>query len=137
MPKPNLGLAVFTFTVDGQPISQYPPRRVTKAGRTWTYRPEATKRYVKAVAGIARDLIKAPLPKGAPVRLWLDFYVKGKTVGRPDLDKIAASIFDALQSVIYDNDSQIVELITRKQRSSTPRVIITVEELPHDRQSAF
>ena len=64
----------------------------------------------------------------------IDFFLKGKPTARPDLDKVLGSIFDALQGTLYYNDSQVVEVISTKHRSTTPRAIISLEELPHGTQ---
>ena len=132
----NQRLRFHVFIVPGQAISQQPPRSVTKKGRTWTYRPNSTKDYIKRVAEVIRLRTK-PLPKSSPVRLWILFYLKigkkGSLTAKHDLDKLAGSILDSLTGRVYEDDSQVVELITRKEKGE-PRTVIVVEELPHDEQ---
>ena len=48
---------------------------------------------------------------------------------KPDIDNIAKTVLDALNSVAYRDDTQVVELQLRKQYSEKPRVEIYMEEL--------
>lgn len=48
---------------------------------------------------------------------------------KPDIDNIAKAVLDALNSVAYRDDIQIVELQIRKQYSEKPRLEICMEEL--------
>ncbi|WP_442855820.1 RusA family crossover junction endodeoxyribonuclease [Blautia sp. Marseille-P3087] len=48
---------------------------------------------------------------------------------KPDIDNIAKAVLDALNSVAYRDDTQVVELQLRKQYSEKPRVEICMEEL--------
>lgn len=48
---------------------------------------------------------------------------------KPDIDNIAKAVLDALNSVAYRDDTQIVELQIRKQYSEKPRLEIRMEEL--------
>ena len=48
---------------------------------------------------------------------------------KPDIDNIAKAVLDALNSVAYRDDTQIVELQIRKQYSEKPRLEICMEEL--------
>ena len=48
---------------------------------------------------------------------------------KPDIDNIAKAVLDALNSVAYRDDTQIVDLQIRKQYSEKPRLEICMEEL--------
>lgn len=48
---------------------------------------------------------------------------------KPDIDNIAKAVLDALNSVAYRDDTQIVELQIRKQYSEKPRLEICMEKL--------
>ena len=63
-----------------------------------------------------------PRPKSLPKRVV--HHVK-----KPDADNLAKAIKDAMRGVVYKDDSQIVELIVRKQYGDPPRVVIAVEEI--------
>lgn len=49
--------------------------------------------------------------------------------GRPDVENISKAACDALNSVVYGDDSQIVELVARKAYSAKPRVTVLVQPL--------
>ena len=48
---------------------------------------------------------------------------------KPDIDNIAKAVLDALNSVAYRDDTQIVELQIRKQYSEKPRLEICMESV--------
>lgn len=48
---------------------------------------------------------------------------------KPDLDNLIKQLWDALQSIIFLNDSQIVHINARKIYSHTPHTLITFQIL--------
>lgn len=48
---------------------------------------------------------------------------------RPDCDNIAKAVLDALNSVAYNDDKQIIEMVVRKWYSDVPRTIVMIEEI--------
>lgn len=48
---------------------------------------------------------------------------------KPDIDNLAKSILDALNGVIYKDDSQVVVLTLQKYYDDDPRAEITIEEM--------
>lgn len=85
-------------------------------------------------------------PLLGPIQLDLTFYlpIPSKTskvtrqqmingtrlpVTRPDIDNLAYVVTNALKSIVYDDDSQIVDLTLRKRYGEVPRTIIKVIEL--------
>lgn len=60
-----------------------------------------------------------------PVRLSIDWYRERRS---GDLDKRIGILLDALQGVLFANDSQIVQLVARRfDDPAHPRVVVTVE----------
>lgn len=47
--------------------------------------------------------------------------------GAPDVDKLGRAILDALEGVIYQNDSQVTNLTMRKEYRETPGATIIVD----------
>lgn len=45
---------------------------------------------------------------------------------KPDIDNVVKSIFDALNKVAFNDDTQIISLNVRKFYSETPRVEVTI-----------
>lgn len=81
-------------------------------------------REYKALIAVLGDSKKLP---AGPVRLTIDWYRERKS---GDLDKRLGVCLDALQGVLYDNDSQITELIARRHDDPTnPRIVVTAEAL--------
>ena len=69
---------------------------------------------------------KNKMPDG-PVRLTIDWYRERKA---GDLDKRIGVVLDALQGVLYDNDSQITEIVARRHDDKgNPRIVVTAEAL--------
>jgi len=85
---------------------------------------------------------QAHRPKGGIIRgavaVELSFYLlRPKSVSekkrphhtvKPDIDKLARGVLDALKGVIYSDDSVVVDLHPRKAYGNPPRVEITVRE---------
>ncbi len=134
------------FTVLGEAIAQGRPR----AGKTWTgktviYDPSKSrnfKEYVKLVASqnAPRTLLEGALKVRVTVyRETLKSFSNRKKelaesrllrpVTKPDLDNHAKSVLDALNGVIYKDDSQIVDLTVSKYYSEKPRVEVRIEEV--------
>jgi crossover junction endodeoxyribonuclease RusA len=64
---------------------------------------------------------KGNLTKSAPL------FPTARTVG--DIEKLVRAVNDALSGIAFDDDSQVVELHTRKLYSDTALTIITLEHL--------
>lgn len=74
-------------------------------------------------ASVARTIAR-PLFTG-PVTVSIDWY-RGRKSG--DLDKRLGVVLDALQGVLYENDSQIVELTARRfDDPGNPRIVVRVQ----------
>jgi len=63
-----------------------------------------------------------PRPKSLPKRVQYPVF-------QPDVGKLARAIEDALTSVLYRDDSQIVQEVLEKQYGAQPGVAILVESL--------
>jgi len=127
------------MTIPGQPVAKGRPR-VCKWG---TYTPEKTVNYETLVkelyifnklpklSGQLRMEIKAyfGIPKSASAlkRIMMSTG-QIRPVKRPDLDNLIKIIADALNTIAYDDDSQIITVTADKYYSAAPRVEITIEE---------
>lgn len=60
-------------------------------------------------------------PKKAPKSVWF--------TGRPDLSNMIKNIEDALNDIVYKDDSQIVRLISEKQYGSKSFTWVEIEEI--------
>lgn len=69
-------------------------------------------------------LLSRAKPAQGPVKVTLDWY-RGRKSG--DLDKRVGITLDALQGSLFENDSQVVELVARRHDDpSNPRIEVEV-----------
>jgi Holliday junction resolvase RusA-like endonuclease len=130
------------FTVYGEPVAQGRPRFSTQGGFTRAYDPKKSsdfKQYVRLVASenAPSELLSEELQLTVDVyRTIPKSFSKKKTemaksgalrpTSKPDVDNYVKGIKDALNKVIWKDDSQIVSLTVRKWYSDKPRIEIEV-----------
>lgn len=127
--------AVFEFSLDVEPTPKGRPR-LTKTGKAYT--PKPTK--------IAEENIRAELwtkwkgdPLEGPLTVRACYYLsrpKSVTIkkrpfpiARPDLDNYDKLLLDACNKVVWDDDSQIINMSSSKRYADdcTPKIVFTVE----------
>ena len=129
--------------MDGQPVGKGRPRFSRASGTVYT--PEKTARYEERLAWAAQSVMAGrPLLTGG-LQVDIEAYMdipksKPKTfraaalagairpTTKPDPDNIA-KMLDALNRVVWVDDSQIVTLNVHKHYSDRPRLQITVREI--------
>ncbi|WP_082234996.1 RusA family crossover junction endodeoxyribonuclease [Halobacillus massiliensis] len=134
------------FTVLGEPVAQGRPRTgKTRRGKTIVYDPSSSrdyKQYVQLVAsqhapeelleGSLDLLIKVyrPIPKSFSKKKTAEAEAGVlRPVTKPDNTNYAKGIEDALNGVIYKDDSLIVDLHVSKYYSLKPRIVVEVSEV--------
>jgi Holliday junction resolvase RusA-like endonuclease len=95
----------------------WPRARVSKAGRF--YLPKTYLAYRDLVAMHLRAAYRGD-PEAGPVRLVLGFY--RSTSRKADVDNLAKTIMDAGTGIVWDDDSQILELVAEISYRSEPSV---------------
>lgn len=132
----------FVF-VPGQPVAKARPRVTMRGGKPRAYTPKKTADFESLIKSHWKGL---PVMTG-PLHLSLVFYLqipqswsnKKKSqaehgeirpTSRPDIDNYVKSVMDALNSIAYEDDSQVVELTVRKKYSSEPGTLISVQSIP-------
>lgn len=132
----------YTITIPGEPVSKGRPR-MTKRGHTYT--PKRTVDYERMVQTLFHAEHGSPKLEG-PIMIQLDLYFgipKSRSKAarkrmqqglerpckRPDIDNCMKSVSDALNSIAYKDDSQIVAAVIQKFWSNEPRAVVTIEEL--------
>jgi Holliday junction resolvase RusA-like endonuclease len=146
-PKGAAQPASVTIVIPGEPVAKGRPR-MTRNGHTFT--PERTTRYENLVklcgaeARRGRRMLQGPLEMKI-VATWAlpkTQHRKGTPrcaewrTKRPDADNVAKCVCDALNGVVYDDDSQIVWLSVQKRQAAQceePGVIVVIRELKGDR----
>lgn len=138
------------FTIPGPPVPQGRPRagkiqNGRKKGQTVLYDPKESKDYKVYVSLIAqhyapKKLIEEPLSvqmkiyRGIPKSMAKKDKAAAlaglnRPITKPDNSNYAKGIEDALNGVIYKDDSQIVDLSVSKYYSDNPRVEISIKEI--------
>ena len=135
---------VVTFTVDGDPVPKGRPRFARRGQFVQTYTDSKTLEYETLVGFKARQAIGASEPfKGAlTVFLYLRYaipasYSKKRKEAcllglefpkRIDLDNVYKSITDAMNGIVYTDDSQIVEAHIKKVYAEDAGANVMVQE---------
>lgn len=133
-----------TITLTGPLKGKGRPRAATskKTGKSFQYTPADTRKYEQQVAWEAKQAILKTKWRvtRAPVRL--DIYIwhkRPKALKKseadlppcrvPDMDNIEKILMDALNTVVWKDDKQVVEKHTYKYWGDDPGVFIRVSEI--------
>jgi Holliday junction resolvase RusA-like endonuclease len=135
---------VVTFTVDGDPVPKGRPRFARRGQFVQTYTDAKTIDYETQVAMRARHALGAtkPLETALTVFLYLRYAVPASyskkrkeacLLGleypkRIDIDNVYKSITDAMNGIVYLDDSQIVEAHIKKVYAEQSGANIMVQE---------
>lgn len=135
---------VVTFTVDGDPVPKGRPRFARRGHFVQTYTDAKTIDYETHVAMRARHAIGStkPLESALTVFLYLRYavpasYSKKRKEAclngleypkRIDIDNVYKSITDAMNGIVYLDDSQIVEAHIKKVYAEESGANIMVQE---------
>lgn len=134
------------FTISGVPIAKGRPRFSARLGRDGkhharAYTPERTRTYEEVVREAGRAAMNGLKATSNAVGLELVVFVpipaswpKGKRAkamagllyptSRPDLDNYEKAVTDGLNGIVYEDDSQICDVIKGKRYSDRPRVYV-------------
>ena len=110
---------------EGEPKGKGRPR-FTRTGHAYT--PSRTRDYEDLIAARALEAMEGrhPIPKGVPVRVTI-VAIFGVPVSWPKKRRTAA-----LNGIVYEDDSQIVQTTTEKTYGPEPMVRIFIEELKEE-----
>ncbi len=124
-----------SFTIPGPSI---PWKRTTTVG-TQRKTPAKMRAHKKHVASCARVAVMraqwAVVPAGVPLMLTAEFYRKRKVTATPDLSNLIKSPEDAMNAIVYADDSQVVIYgpttgkYDTREVGGEERTVITVEVL--------
>ena len=133
------------FCILGEPQGKGRPRFSTVCGHVKPRTPEETVLYENLVKTEYRQQVGVKFPDDAmlDVRIFAYYPIpksaskrkrqamldkKIRPTKKPDFDNIGKVICDALNSIAYRDDSQIVDAQVRKFYSDRPRVVVTIME---------
>ena len=127
------------FFVPGKPVPMARPR-VTRTGHAYT--PKNCADYKSLVAAFARDVMRGKELYDGEVWVEISFYFMTPTswskkkretmtgkgvISRPDMDNLYKAVTDALNGIVYRDDSQITRAVMMKQYNENDSgVLITV-----------
>lgn len=132
------------LTIPGEPVAAGRPRFSTAGGFARAYDPPKSRQYKKYIQTLAESVkpaepLEMPLtvtikaymgiPKSKP-RKWREAAAIGLQMPtkKPDADNIARCVTDAVNGVLWRDDSQIVRLTVSKHYSDEPRVEVTITD---------
>jgi Holliday junction resolvase RusA-like endonuclease len=142
--NPEMSFMV-TFKVDADPVGKQRARYAKRGNFVQTYTPDKTRNYetlIKEAAieamGTSEPLetpvtlylyIRAPIPKSLPKKR-IEACLNGleKPIKKPDASNVLKSVEDAMNGVVYKDDSQIVNIHVSKVYSSVSGVDVCVKE---------
>lgn len=131
------------FTVPGQPQGKGRPRVGTIGAHARMFTPAKTLAYEGFIALQAQiamaghDLVEGPVE----VRMFIALKVPASwpqkkqrqaleglvlPTTKPDKDNVIKAVFDALNGVVWKDDVQVVDLVSKKRYSTQPRVDVEV-----------
>lgn len=131
------------FFVPGKPQGKGRPRAVARGKFVRMYTPEKTASYESTVALAASQAMAGRPPIEGPVVATLFIalpipasWSKKKQaqavadqllpVTKPDADNTVKAVFDAINGVVWADDTQVVDLLVRKRYRARPGVSVTI-----------
>lgn len=96
----------FEFTVEGPPVSQQTRRRERLHSWRETVRAAAVERWPAETAPLQKELL-----------LTLTYFYEGAPT---DVDNILKPILDSLKDMVYRDDAQITDLVSRRRPLAGP-----------------
>lgn len=135
------------FTVLGDPTGKGRPRFSTVCGHVKARTPENTVLYENLVKTEYHRQVGERFPDDAMLDFRLTaYYAVPKSVSKkkrkamlehrirptkkPDWDNIGKTVCDALNGIAYRDDAQVVDSMVRKFYSNTPRVEVSIVDIP-------
>jgi Holliday junction resolvase RusA-like endonuclease len=138
--------AAIYFVVTGNPVGKGRPRATSRGGFVRMYTDAKTLGFEAAVADEASIAMRGLEVFETPMQLQLSAYypipkswskkkrqqaIDGEIYPnvKPDLDNVMKAVLDALNGVVYVDDSQVINLVATKRYSTDPRVEVYVHEV--------
>ena len=138
--------ATVYFVVYGNPVGKGRPRATSRGGFVRMYTDAKTLGFESAVADEARIAMRDWQAFETPMQLQLSAYYyipkswskKKRQMAmdgeihpqvKPDLDNVMKAVLDAMNGVVYVDDSQVINMVATKRYSSDPRVEVYLHEV--------
>ena len=134
-----------TFKVDANPVGKQRARYVKRGNFVQTYTPDKTRNYETLIKAAAIEAMGASEPLETPINLYL--YIRApipkslskkrleaclngleKPIKKPDASNVLKSVEDAMNGVVYKDDSQIINIHVTKVYCSVSGIDVCVKE---------
>lgn len=139
-------MSFVVFTVKGVPHGKGRPRFRKTGTFITTYSDAKTKAYEEQIRVMARLAMGSAKPLEGPVSV--DLYIRCPVplsysqkrlkacmhgselpTKKPDIDNVIKAFLDAMNKVVYKDDTQVVKVSAKKSYSSMPGVDVCVVEI--------
>lgn len=132
------------FMVEGTPIGKGRPKFARRGNFVSTYTPTKTRNYEDIIKAAATEAMTEP-PIETPISVFVYIAVPvpmsyskkrkenclvgiEKPVKKPDIDNVAKCFLDAMNGIVYKDDSQVVSLHVTKVYGTVGQVEVLVRE---------
>lgn len=139
-------MSFVVFTVEGPPQGKGRPRFRRAGNFVTTYTDQKTKTYEQTIKAWAQRAIGSGSPLEGPVSvdLYIRIGVPASTTKKlteacirneklptkkPDIDNIIKAYLDAINGIVYKDDTQVVRLSAKKVYSLVPGVDVCVVQI--------
>lgn len=134
-----------TYMVEGNPVGKGRPRFAKRGNFVSTYTPTKTRDYESVIKDAAKLAIGSSEPLETPVTVAIyitvpipQSYSKKRTeaclsgfekpIKKPDIDNIAKCFLDAMNEIVYKDDTQVLTLHVTKVYGTVGMVEVMVRE---------
>jgi Holliday junction resolvase RusA-like endonuclease len=118
---------VVEFFVPGHPVPKQSFRALKRGGG---YIDAGVRAWQDQVRELARRAMAGMPPSRSWMEVELDFVLGHNR--RVDLDNLSKGVLDALKAVVYQDDTQIVDLLLHKRGGQPAGVYVLVTEVSDD-----
>ena len=134
-----------TFKLDADPVGKQRARYARRGNFVQTYTPDKTRNYETLIKAAAIEAMGASEPLETPINLYL--YIRApipkslskkrleaclngleKPIKKPDASNVLKSVEDAMNGVVYKDDSQIINIHVTKVYCSVSGIDVCVKE---------
>jgi len=132
------------FVVEGTPVGKGRPKFARRGNFVSTYTPTKTRNYEDLIKVAATQAMTEP-PIATPISVFVYIAVpvpvsyskqrkfdclarREKPTKKPDIDNVAKCFLDAMNGIVYVDDSQVVSLHVTKEYGTVGMVEVMVRE---------
>lgn len=129
---------MYLFEIHQKPIAQkqtrlgkrgcFNPSHADQEMLRWQIKPHAPKVPLEGAIYLEMTFYM-PIPKGSKIQMRMMANGTVLPIKRPDIDNLAYLLTNAMKGIMYEDDSQIVDLVLRKRYGEDPKTVVKVVEL--------